>query len=90
MCATGESQVRYEILAYLTEHQAAQDTLEGVVWWLLEQSVERHTREVKAALAELVARGLIVERVGTDSRIHYRINQEKRDEIARLLRQSHL
>ena len=82
------SQIAAAILAYLAEHPKAQDTLEGIVeWWLLEQEIKRRTVMVQDALAELVAKGLVVERKGRDGRMHYRLNRQKRQEIAALLKQ---
>lgn len=80
------SPITREVLAYLVEHPQAQDTLEGIThWWLLEQEIERRTAEVQLALAELVAKGLVLERRREDGRVHYRINQQKSDEIRALL-----
>lgn len=74
-----------EILAYLTEHPKAQGTLEGIVeWWLLEQRIKRETTRVKEALAELIAKGFLLEE-RRDGRLHYRINQHKQKEIQALL-----
>jgi hypothetical protein len=85
-CITGELKIAHEILAYLVENPDAQDTLEGIIqWWLLEQRIKRQTTNVKEALAELVAQGLIIERQGRDSRTHYRINRRRRGEIRALL-----
>jgi len=80
--------VAHEILAYLVEHPDAQDTLEGIVqWWLLEQRIKRQTAKVKEALAELVAKGLVLERKGKNARIYYRINRRKYGEIRALLKE---
>ena len=49
------------------------------------QSIKQQTAKVKAALAELVALGLVLERRGPDGRIHYRINKHQAGEIRRLL-----
>ena len=82
------SQIAAAILAYLAEHPKAQDTLEGIVeWWLLEQEIKRRTVMVQEALAELLAKGLVVERKGRDGRMHYRLNRRKRQEITALLKQ---
>lgn len=62
--------------------------LEGIVeWWLLERKIKRQTANVKEALAELVAKGLVLEYKGVDSQTHYRINQDKYGEIQALLKQ---
>jgi hypothetical protein len=85
---TDKSQIGNEILAYLADHPKAQDTLEGIVnWWLLEREIKFQEAQVKKALAELVARGLILERKGSNSKIHYRINQSKYKEIQELFKQ---
>jgi len=83
----GKSQVAYKILAYLAEHPDAQDTLEGIVeWWLLEQKIKHRTAQVKEALAELVAKGWVLERKGRDSGVHYRLNRRKYGAIRALLK----
>ena len=84
---TDKSQIDNEILAYLTDHPKAQDTLEGIVeWWLLERQIKFQTARVKEALSELVANGLILEKKGPDSQTHYRINQKKYEEIKKLVK----
>ena len=80
-----ESKIGDEILAYLVDHPKAQDTLEGIVeWWLLEREIKFETARVKEALSELVDKGLILEKKGPDSQIHYRINQSRFEEIRKL------
>jgi DNA-binding GntR family transcriptional regulator len=49
--------------------------------WLLELKIKFQKAQVKKALAELVAKGLILEKKGSNSHIHYRINQSKYEEI---------
>jgi hypothetical protein len=81
------SWVAYEILSYLAEHPEAQDTLEGIVqWWLLEQEIKHWTEEVKAALADLVVEGLVIEDKGVDGRAHYHLNQRLAEEVSLLLK----
>lgn len=64
------------ILAYLSDNPDAGDTFEGIVeWWLLNQRIKFEMRTISAALASLVADGLIVEQRGRDSRSIYRIKQ---------------
>jgi hypothetical protein len=76
----------YEVLAYLFNHSEAQDTVEGIVeWWLLAQRITHQRTKVKAALADMVALGLVLERKGPDGRLHYRINTNKAREIQQLL-----
>ena len=85
---TVKSQIGNEILAYLVENPKAQDTLEGIVeWWLLEREIKFETARVKEALSDLVAEGLILEKKGSNSQIHYRINQSKYKEIQALFKQ---
>ena len=84
---TRKSQIGNEILAYLIEHPEAQDTLDGIVeWWLLERQIKFQTARVKEALSELVAKRLILEKKGSNSRTHYRINQAKYKEIQKLFK----
>ena len=83
-----ESKIGNEILAYLIENPKAQDTFEGIVeWWLLEREIKFETARVKEALSDLVAKGLILEKKGSNSQIHYRINQKKYEEIQELFKQ---
>jgi len=84
---TDKSQLGNKILAYLVDHPKAQTTLEGIVeWWLLEQKITYETARVQEALFELVAKGMILEKKGPDSKIHYRINQKKYEEIKKLVK----
>ena len=76
MCVMDKTQIAGDVLDYLAAHPEAQDTLEGIIeWWLEEQQIIRQTSKVKDALDDLVARGLIVERKGHDARTFYRINR---------------
>ncbi|HXF04283.1 MAG TPA: hypothetical protein VNM72_02585 [Blastocatellia bacterium] len=82
------SEMAQEILAYLVENPDAQDTLEGIIeWWFLDERIKRQTAKGKDALAELVAKGLVVERQGMNSRTHYRINRRRLRKIRALLEQ---
>ena len=83
-----KSQIGNKILTYLVENPQAKDTLEGIVeWWLLEREIQFETTRVKEALSDLVARGLILEKKGSNSQIHYRINQSMLKEIQELFKQ---
>ena len=83
----GNSHIVHKILTYLAEHPDSSDTLEGIIqWWLLERRIEHGISTVKEALAELVAKGFVLENKGSDTRTHYRINRHKQGEIQALLR----
>ncbi len=87
-CFPNKTSVAHEILAYLSEHPEAQDTLEGIVeWWLLERAIKSQEVQVVKAVAELVAKGFIIEQKGRDSQARYRINQSKSIEIRQLIQQ---
>lgn len=86
MCLPDKAQITQDVLTYLVEHSAAQDTLEGIVeWWLLEQKIRRQTAEVKEVLDDLAARKLIVQYKTRDARTHYRLNRRKEKAILALL-----
>ena len=79
-------EVSYLILGYLSENPEAGDTFEGIVeWWLLRQRIKFETRNVSEAVARLVSEGLIVEHEGSDSRIFYRVNTTKKQDVTSLL-----
>jgi hypothetical protein len=70
------------------DHPQAQDTVEGIVeWWLLEQHIKRGKRQVKAALAQLLAEELITTSDEPIERISYRVNRAKLREIRRILKE---
>lgn len=70
-----DERIEREILGYLSNHPAAQDTVEGIAeWWLLERWIRREAGQVEVALEHLVARGKIAKRTGPDGRAHYRLN----------------
>ena len=78
----------YDILAYLNEHGDAQDTVEGIAeWWLLRQSISRCASSVEETLDGLVEAGLIIRQRAGDSRVLYRLNRQKAQEVRRLLAQ---
>ncbi len=85
---TTETDIARDVLAYLSEHPLAQDTLEGVVeWWLLQQHVQRWTPRVEAVLAQLVSEGLLLEHKDHDKRSHYQLNQSNLEAIREFLDQ---
>lgn len=82
----GKAQIAREILAYLTDHPDAQDTLDGIIeWWLLDRKIIYQRKIVQEVLAELVDKGLLLEVPAGDSRTHYRVNQIKSEEILAFL-----
>ncbi len=79
------------VLEYLVANPHAQDTLEGIVeWWLLDRFTKSNVARVKKALDELVMAGLVLERVGNDSRTYYKINRSGLKKISALLRKEEL
>jgi hypothetical protein len=75
-----ESPIERQILDYLAEHPAAQDTLRGIVeWWLMKQRIAQSTADVEAALAKLVAAGKLNARKGADGKVHYFHQPRSRD-----------
>lgn len=80
--------VCYYILSYLSDNPDAGDTFDGLVeWWLLDQKIKFETRNVSEAVAHLISEGLIVEHEEADSRIIYKVNQDKKQAIRKLLHQ---
>jgi hypothetical protein len=66
--------VEVEILSYLAQHPEAKDTSEGIAeWWMSGRRGIRPTAtEIRAALENLRARGLVVAEHGADGRVYYR------------------
>jgi hypothetical protein len=61
------------VLAYLAEHPAAMDTVEGIAeWWLLRQRVRVVVEQVERVLARQVKNG-VLEAVGTGPARRYRL-----------------
>jgi hypothetical protein len=86
MAEPRKSHMAQAILAYLIDHPQAHDTLAGIAeWWLLEQHIKTQTAALKDALAELVTAGMVLERKGKDSQVHYQINSSRSEEIRRQL-----
>jgi hypothetical protein len=72
LALNNESPIERQILDYLRENPAAQDTLRGIVeWWLLRQKITQSTTDVEKALANLVAEGRLSVRTGPDGQIHF-------------------
>src|SRR5437879_818491 len=76
-----------EVLQYFLQHPAVSDTLYGVARWrLLEETVRRGVDEVRAALAWLVARGLLLEESTSGAEPVFRANPERIAEAQDLAR----
>jgi hypothetical protein len=83
-----QSPIAHAILAYLSEHPDAQDSIEGISeWWLLDQMIKIETKSVMDALEQLVARDLVMERKASDGQTYYRINSLRLREIRQLVDQ---
>jgi hypothetical protein len=82
LCLTDKSHITHEILAYLLEHPASQDTLEGIMqWWLLDRKIKYQMRLVEKALDDLVNQELVIKEKKMDSTNLYRVNNHKLGEI---------
>ncbi len=82
----GLSPLSLEILGYLQKNPDASDTLVGIArWWLLKQRIEAMTTEVKGALDQLVALGLVVRTSRAHAQPVYRLNHESISRIHSLL-----
>jgi Fe2+ or Zn2+ uptake regulation protein len=67
------SEIAQAIAAYVERNPEAQDTLEGIIqWWLPEAHHQARTAQIKEALDELVAAGLITAHKAKDAQILYR------------------
>lgn len=75
------------LLAYLANNPDAKDTLEGIVeWWMLQPRIRSEIAKVERALVtELVATGLVLSVNGPDSKVYYKLNQERYNDIQKIL-----
>ena len=73
--------IERHVLRYLFDNPRAQDTLEGIAdWWVQEICVEERFQEVLTTVTELVDEGLLVEdRVGLILR--YQLAPDRLDEV---------
>ena len=74
--ASNQSTVRpmaQQILAYLSRHPGAQDTVEGIAgWWLLEEKIWSSLTETQMVLDQLVEAKLVTKRTALDGKCYYR------------------
>jgi hypothetical protein len=69
------------ILSYYVKHPMAADTTEGLARWrLLEEYVEKTTRETEQALEWLVREGYLSARTGPGNRRVFTLNADRRQE----------
>jgi hypothetical protein len=81
-----EPEITRAILHYLQVHPDAKDTLDGIAqWWLLKEWTERKYFQIEASIAQLVSKGLVVERRRPGLPPYYWLNREKQEEISRIL-----
>jgi hypothetical protein len=84
--ASEEIEIARAILRYLKEHPDAKDTLDGIAqWWLLREWTERRVAEVERAVSFLVAEELVLQTSRTGLLPYYEINNQKVDQISKLL-----
>ena len=77
-----ENKIAGWILSYLIKNPNAEDTFDGIVeWWLMEERIQSERAEVRKALDELVARGLVIVLEQKSGHARYRLNPEQRAEI---------
>jgi hypothetical protein len=75
-----------ELLRYCMKHPMAADTPEGFVRWrLLEESIDRTTREAGEALEWLESRGYLKRVRAVGSGFLFALDQRRLTEIARFL-----
>lgn len=84
--ATEQHAILRGILAYLSEHPNAQDTVEGIAeWWLLRQRIRESVTAIDQTLNELVERELVIRDEGPDGRWMYRLNRQRLGAVCELL-----
>jgi hypothetical protein len=82
-----KSEIARKILIYLANHPDAQDTLDGIVhWWLPEQEIKYEVKILKEIISELVEKEILLSHKSTNSRVHYRINRKKYEEMQALIK----
>ena len=81
-----EEEIGRSILRYLQEHPDAKDTLEGIAqWWVLKEWSALRFAAVERAVTILLAKDLIVETRREGSPPYYRLNQDKKRLISRII-----
>ena len=74
---TNISEIADEIIRYLSAHQNAADSLEGVAqWWISRQRIQESTEQVKKALDLLCEKGLVNATPLVGRNMIYSLNKE--------------
>ena len=75
-------EISRRILRYLADHPEASDTVEGIAqWWLLEQEIREQKARVERSLAELTAQGWLLSMEAGESRVRYRLNPARVEDV---------
>lgn len=81
-----EARICREILLYLLEEPARQDTFQGIAtWWILERLMRQKLDILRHATQRLVDHGFLEGEERLDGQVHYRIAPERVPEIRSLL-----
>jgi hypothetical protein len=81
-----ERRICREILAHLIDEPARRDTFEGIAtWWILERIMQQKTETLRRATRHLVDVGYLEAERRRDGQVHYRIAEDRLDEIRTLL-----
>jgi len=80
------TRIAHQILAYLLKNPGAKDTMEGIAnWWLLQQDIQRNMELVKSTVEDLMAKGFLLARHGSDLKTYYHVNPERMPVISALI-----
>jgi hypothetical protein len=64
-----------EILEYLARQPEAQDTIEGIQWWVLDSCIRNWAPKIAETVAQLVDQGFLEEKASPDGRIFYHVSK---------------
>jgi hypothetical protein len=65
-----------EILDYLARQPRAQDTMDGIHWWVLDSCIRNWAPKIARTVAELVERGFLEEKQSSDGKMFYRVSAD--------------
>jgi hypothetical protein len=65
-----------EILDYLARQPRAQDTIDGIRWWVLDSCIRNWAPKIARTVAELVERGFLEEKRSADGKTFYRVSAD--------------